>query len=203
MGLKLNTKKVVFVLLIYVIYHLFYGGYISYLPTIPVYPNNYYELVLLKKIMKTRTQEDIDFFFKTNESVVHAFLPYVTESEDELNRIATSQNLIIHFFKSVINRRRPYQIDSEVKPLSTLTSRTPSYPAGHAYQALLVAYNLSTRYPDKKQLFDTIASKCDDCRVKAGLHYKSDGDFSRTLFRIFNSQNQKKINDRTILNSVN
>ena len=71
-------------------------------------------------------------------------------------------------------------------PLSTKTSRTPAYPAGHAYQALLVAKYLSNKYPEKKKLFNNIAFKCDDCRVKAGIHYRSDGDFSRKIFKYFN-----------------
>ena len=34
--------------------------------------------------------------------------------------------------------------------------------------------------------FKEIAYKCDDCRIKAGLHYLSDGVFSRKLVDIFN-----------------
>ena len=94
--------------------------------------------------------------------------------------------MIILFFKYLINRRRPYQIDENLNPLSTLTSQTPAYPAGHAYQAILLASRLSEKYPDKKDLFNKIALDCDKCRVRAGIHYVSDGEFSRTLFKIFN-----------------
>ena len=141
----------------------------------------------MKNIMKTRTQDDIDYFFKTNKSVVPVFLPYVNEDINKLNEIMISQNYIIHFFKGIINRRRPYQIDTELKPLSTETSNTPAYPAGHAYQALLLASHLSKKYPEKKDLFDSIAARCDDCRVKAGIHFKSDGEFSKILFQLFNN----------------
>tara|TARA_B100000767_G_scaffold169112_1_gene158304 strand:+ start:1548 stop:2117 length:570 start_codon:yes stop_codon:yes gene_type:complete len=189
MKMEQRNKHLIFILVIYVIYINLFTGYVSYLPTIPVYPNNEKDLDIVKKEMISRTQEDIDFFFNTNDSVVHVFLPYVNETEEELNDVATSQNRIIHFFKNVINRRRPYQIDSELEPLSTLTSQTPSYPAGHAYQSLLVASHLSKKYPHKKRLFDNIAAKCDGCRVKAGLHYKSDGEFSGKLFRAFNYKN--------------
>ena len=109
------------------------------------------------------------------------------ESEKELEKIATSQNFIILFFKYLINRRRPYQIDENINPLNTETSQTPSYPAGHAYQAAVVASHLSKKYPNKKHLFNKIALECDKCRVKAGLHYISDGEFSRTLFKFFNN----------------
>tara|TARA_B100000927_G_scaffold69025_1_gene54666 strand:+ start:1276 stop:1836 length:561 start_codon:yes stop_codon:yes gene_type:complete len=186
MKLKKHIKKIIFIIVIYVIYVNFFKGYVSYLPTIPIYPNNEKDLEQMKSIMKTRTQEDIDYFFKTNYSVVPAFLPYVNEDKNKLTEIALSQNHIIHFFKNIINRRRPYQIDTELKPLSTITSQTPAFPAGHAYQALLLASHLSKKYPAKKELFDSIAARCDDCRVKAGIHYKSDGEFSRTLFQLFN-----------------
>ena len=187
MKIKKHIKKIIFILVIYLIYVNFFKGYVSYLPTIPIYPNNEKDLEQMKNIMKTRSQEDVEFFFKTKHDIGPAFSPYVNEDEDELYEITISQNHIIKFFKRFINRRRPYQIDTELKPLSTETSDTPAYPAGHAYQALLLASHLSKKYPEKKQLFDNIAAKCNDCRVKAGIHYKSDGEFSKTLFKLFNN----------------
>jgi len=187
MKIKKHIKKIIFILVIYLIYVNFFKGYVSYLPTIPIYPNNEKDLEQMKNIMKTRTKEDVDFFFKTNHDIGPAFSQYVNENEDELYEITISQNHIINFFKRIINRRRPYQIDTQLKPLSTETSDTPAYPAGHAYQALLLASHLSKKYPEKKKLFDNIAARCDDCRVKAGIHYKSDGEFSKTLFKLFNN----------------
>lgn len=136
--------------------------------------------------MLKRKKEDVEFFYKTNKSVIYAFLPYVNETEKDLNTLIQSQNHIILFFKYIINRRRPYQINKKLYPLSTETSQTPSYPAGHAYQAILLAKYLSKKYPKKKHLFYKLALKCDYCRVKAGLYYKSDGVFSRYLFKLFN-----------------
>ena len=187
MKLKKHIKKIIFIIVIYVIYVNFFKGYFSYLPTLPIYPNNEKDLEQMKNIMKTRTQEDVDLFFQTNHSIVPAFLQYVNEDKAKLTEIILSQNHIINFFKYTINRRRPYQIDTDLNPLSTKTSNTPAYPAGHAYQALLLASHLSKKYPEKKQLFDNIAAKCNACRVKAGIHYKSDGEFSKTLFKLFNN----------------
>ena len=48
-------------------------------------------------------------------------------------------------------------------------------------QAQLLANKLTKRYPEKKELFQKIALQCDICRVKAGLHYYSDGEFARAL----------------------
>ena len=65
--------------------------------------------------------------------------------------------------------------------MDTSTAQTPAYPAGHAMQAQLLANKLTKRYPEKKELFQKIALQCDICRVKAGLHYYSDGEFARAL----------------------
>ena len=184
--MKDKVKKIIFIVIVYLIYVNFFKGYYIYMPTIPIYTNNEKDLILLKEKISERTYEDVNFFFKTNKSIVPAFIPYVKESEEELEKIATSQNFIILFFKYLINRRRPYQINENINPLNTETSQTPAYPAGHAYQAQLVASHLSKKYPGKEDLFNKIALECDKCRVKAGLHYISDGKFSRTLFKIFN-----------------
>ena len=170
---KTNRKKVLF-LVIYFVSLYFFKGYLDFYPSIPVYPNNEVDLKIMKKYMKKRTQQDVESFLKTNDNVSWAFYPYVDETIQELDEIAESHNNIIYFFKYLINRRRPYQIDRNIKPLSTKTSNTPAFPAGHAYQALLVAKKLSKKYPHKKKLFDRLALRCDDCRIKAGLHYKSD-----------------------------
>ena len=186
MKIKVNYNKILLILLVYVVFINFFKGYINYYPSIPVYPNNETDLKIMKREMTKRTSEDVKFFFDTNESIATAFIPYVNEPVNELAKIAESQNYIINFFKYSINRRRPYQIDETFKPLSTKTSGTPSYPAGHAYQAMIIAKHLSNKYPEKKELFYTLALKCDQCRVKAGIHYKSDGEFSRKLFYLFN-----------------
>ena len=101
MKLKKHIKKIIFILVIYIIYVNFFKGYISYLPTIPIYPNNKNDLEKMKSIMKTRTQDDVDYFFKTNDSVVPAFLPYVNEDRNKLIEIVLSQNHIINFLNTL------------------------------------------------------------------------------------------------------
>ena len=48
-------------------------------------------------------------------------------------------------------------------------------------QAYFLAKILSKKYPNKKDILDNIAYNCDLTRVKAGLHYPSDGKFSKFL----------------------
>jgi hypothetical protein len=43
--------------------------YIKYLPTFPIYPDNEKEVLEVKKKIKTRTPNDIEFFKLTDRSV--------------------------------------------------------------------------------------------------------------------------------------
>ena len=177
-------KQVYILTLLYIIFIYLNNAYIRLYPSIPVYPDNKKELKIVKKLISKRNKDDINFFYKTNNSVSAAFLPYVDLDQNYIDNIVYSQKYIIRFFKYLINRKRPYQLG--IKPIDISTAQTPSYPAGHSYQAYLVAKKLSKIYPQKKQLFYKIAIKCDMCRVKAGLHYPSDGVFSRKLVDYFN-----------------
>jgi hypothetical protein len=182
---SINLKRIALLVVIYFVYKLF-NGYNPYLPSLPVYPNNDEEMKLVEDAVKNRTQQDIAFFHKTNKSLVEAFVGFVPETREELRKIKISQNYIILFFKYLINRRRTYQINPNLNVINIKTAQTPSYPSGHAYQAYLIANKLSKRYPEKKDMLYEIARKCDDCRVKAGIYFPSDGEFSKKLVAFFN-----------------
>ncbi len=62
MKIKVNYKKILFILVVYLIYINLFKGYISYYPTIPVYPNNNTDLEIMKKEMANRTPEDVKLF---------------------------------------------------------------------------------------------------------------------------------------------
>lgn len=183
--MKNNIKLIL--LFIYLIVIKNNKGYLNFLPTISIYPDNFLELKLVKEKIKNRSKKDVEMFYLTNESVSNVFLPYVLETKDELDILITRQNYIIYFFKYVINRRRPWQMDKNIKPLNIDTAQTPAYPAGHAYQAYLLYKVLSKKYPKLKNIFFKLAIECDECRVKAGLHYPSDGVYARKLVDYYNS----------------
>ena len=83
------------------------------------------------------------------------------------------------------NRPRPYQYNKSLQVLYSTTADTPAYPAGHALQAYYLAKILGKKYPYIKSQLDNIAYQCDIVRVKAGLHYPSDGQFSKVLIDTF------------------
>lgn len=179
-----NTRKVLRNLIfIFIIYLFMLPSYIPYWPTIPIYENS--ESQVVKKMVEDRDYSDIDFFELTDEHVGHAFVEHVEESSDELRDMFSHTTLVILAIKYLINRPRPYQIDNSINYIDTDTGRTPSMPAGHAYQAYYLSKVLSKKYPEKEELFKKIAKRCDDCRVKAGIHYPSDGKLSKRLVDIF------------------
>tara|TARA_B100001094_G_scaffold168979_1_gene163433 strand:+ start:170 stop:721 length:552 start_codon:yes stop_codon:yes gene_type:complete len=182
--MKMN-KKCIFIL--YLLLLLIQDKYIFYLPTIPIYPDNKDEIKIVQQYVHNRSQSDIDFHKKTDVSVAPAFADYVDESISELSEILNTFPLpyLILFFKYSINRARPKQIDNELNVLPSISANTPAYPAGHSLQAYYLEKILSQKYPQKADLFHEIAEKCNHVRVVAGLHYPSDGQFSKQLMRTF------------------
>lgn len=180
-------QHILFLFITFLIYKYFYRGYYPYLPTLPIYSDNDKEAKLVLDSMKTITDEELEVFHKTNYAgVAPVFKPYVEEDMETLVDMSHKQNSTIMFFKRVINRARPAQINASIKPINIDTAKTPAYPAGHAYQAYLLALKLSKKYPDKKDIFYKLAYQCDIARVKAGLHYPSDGKFAKWLVHAIN-----------------
>lgn len=161
--------------------------YIWFLPAIPIYPNNEQDALQVKRAINTRTMGDEEFFKLTDPSVSYAFVKVVPETITILNSIITQSHItfIILFFKYFINRARPNQILLDLDVLASRTANTPAYPAGHAFQAYYLALILGKKYPELQTKLDEIAEQCDSTRVKAGLHYPSDGDFSKKLVSFF------------------
>ena len=184
--MNIIIKKMFILIVAYLVYMYFFKGYIALYPTIPIYPNNKEEAKVVKHYIKNRKQEDIDFFHLTNKSVVAPFLPLVEERKEELEKIITDAKLrlIVYGNKYVINRARPEQVDKSIKPIDTSTAQSPAHPAGHAFQAYVLSKKLGEKYPNKKEALDRVARRCDMCRVQAGLHYPSDGLYSKRLVNL-------------------
>lgn len=161
--------------------------YIWFLPSIPIYPNNERDVLLVKQAIHKRTISDEEFFKLTDTSASYAFIGVVPETTEQLNAIISHPYImfIILFFKYLINRARPNQIIPDLNVLSSISANTPAYPSGHAFQAYYLAFILGKKYPDLQTKLDEIAEQCVSTRVKAGLHYPSDGEFSKKLVSFF------------------
>lgn len=159
--------------------------YIKILPTLPfAYPNSLDESVNVLYFKENASNELVNLFYKTDKSIVYAFehiIPNKTLSE--LNQEVLEYKVLfpIIFFKYSINRARPWQVNKKIQKLESKTDTTPSFPAGHAFQAYYLAKKYGEIYPELEEKLLDIAKKCHECRIAAGIHYPSDGKFSKQL----------------------
>ena len=155
--------------------------YTWYLPTIPLYPDSIDESRIVERMAYSRSPSDVAFFKLTDRSVSDAFAKVVPISIKELDKVIHRLVFEIMLIKNFYNRPRPVQMNENINVLVSTTAATPAYPAGHAYQAYYLAKTLGKKYPESQQLLNDVAKECDECRIKAGLHYPSDGAFSKYL----------------------
>jgi hypothetical protein len=153
-------------------------GYLWFLPSRPwKFPNSPSELEQVKDAVKSRTLKDEAFHRLTDRSVGDAFVLILGprgHSIQEIDDVARSQNTQIMMHKLWNNRPRPAQLDPDLGVLHSDTAHTPAYPAGHAWQARIVANHYSKIHPDLASDLSQMAEECRLTRVKAGLHYPSD-----------------------------
>ena len=180
------------ILIIFSIFKFFLtnDGYYFYLSTNKVHPNNHEEVQLVQYAIHNRNLNDINFHKFTDDSVVPAFEELLRKNyikyDADMNEIILKHVPAILNLKHKYNRARPWQVNKNLDILYSYTAHTPAYPAGHAYQAWVRYRILSSKYPKlKEQLYKT-AEYCDRVRVIAGLHYPSDGEFSKSLVMALN-----------------
>ena len=167
----------VFVYLLYITSGRF-QGYVWLLPTHPAaHPNSALELQEVIDHVNTRTPEDVAFHRLTDRSVSDAFIELLGPlgwSVEELDAIVEEDIPEIKARKLWHNRPRPWQLYPGLDRLETTTGWTPSFPAGHAWQARTLARRFSDLYPGLAPQLWELADRCKIIRVKAGLHYPSD-----------------------------
>jgi len=180
-----KRNAVLLLAIVLMIFFLLPKGYYSFYPSLlPTYPPNHIEL---QDVWNARRQLDENpslkkLYYRTDPSVIYAFYDEFGIPLQKLRNIAHTTSVIslIYFLKYVHNRRRPYQLDSRVA-LDSQTASTPSYPSGHAYQAYIIAREISKEKPELKDKLMLLADKCAYIRVAGGLHYPSDCEYSKWL----------------------
>ena len=80
---------------------------------------------------------------------------------------------VILELKKYHNRKRPYELDKNLKAVKMKSMNTPSYPSGHSAQGILIASALKDKY-GKGPAFMQTAKNISDSRNIAHAHYKSD-----------------------------
>jgi membrane-associated phospholipid phosphatase len=75
---------------------------------------------------------------------------------------------------------RPFQVDSELKPLFSAPNH-PSYPAAHACISTAVGYTLAGLFPRDAESLRSLANQAGDARMWAGIHFRSDVEAGRAI----------------------
>ena len=80
---------------------------------------------------------------------------------------------VILELKKYHNRKRPYELDKNLKAVKMDSMKTKSYPSGHSAQGMLIALSLKDKY-GKGSAFMQTAKNISDSRKIARAHYPSD-----------------------------
>lgn len=166
-------------------------GYHMWYPSLHrmVFSESVRELDAVRKAVNARTDKDVRFYHESDQnmsSLFYGLLKTKGVTQQEIKRLITGQLPVMGLVKALFNRPRPYQLDSTIQPpASSDTYHTPAYPAGHAWQAYLVAKHFSKRFPELGKELYGLADRIDEVRVQMGVHYPSDGTFSKTIVNLF------------------
>jgi membrane-associated phospholipid phosphatase len=161
-------------------------GYYKWYPTIPIYPDNDKEIdFMVNEYISQKTQDDIDFFYLTDDNPINAFKSKISEElYKNLSGIVRSCKVVskIIYYKIIFNRARPMQVaPKKINAPKSMTANNPSYPSGHAYQSYYAAKLLSRLEPARKKEWDEIAERAAYIRVYMGIHYPSDVRYAKLL----------------------
>jgi hypothetical protein len=130
----MNKLKSIFLLMIiiYIVLLIFspYPRYLFYFPSFYFYSNKK-EADLVYKLTTERTYENEQIFYITDKFISNLFSNYVKEDKTILDKYITEPKVIfvILFLKYIMNRARPYQVNTNIIPLNSTTDKTPSYPS--------------------------------------------------------------------------
>jgi len=146
----------------------------------------------------------IEEFVKTTDDIFPYFEKYFKEKDlefpkEELKDIVKDTSPIILKLKYHYNRPRPQQLanakglEFHEEPLDS--SKTPSYPSGHATQGRLIANILGDKYPEHKSEISKLGNEIGTGRLVAKVHYPSDDLFGKELGDVM----YKYIKDKNLL----
>ena len=157
--------------------------------------------VILKDIIARRTPEDETSIRLHDEHSFYAIEQYCKENGlefhyDEMKQIVDQARPTIKYFKNTFDVPRPHEVDRSIRPMSSVTNKTRSYPSGHATQSMLIALYVSEKFPKHEKGIKEAAKESGLGRVKAGLHYLADyvaGNLlAEKMFMIMNRENYGK-----------
>ena len=105
------------------------------------------------------------------------FVKKYDDIESAFKKTAEEQGIkdsapVILELKKHHDRKRPYELDKNLKAIVLKSMKTPSYPSGHSVQGMLIGSVLKMKYG--KSAFMQTAKNISYSRRVARAHYKSD-----------------------------
>tara|TARA_R100000084_G_scaffold106385_1_gene64630 strand:- start:382 stop:912 length:531 start_codon:yes stop_codon:yes gene_type:complete len=126
-------------------------------------------------------------FVKDNDNIESAFAKTAKDNdienydEDIAASFIKKSAPIILTLKKYHNRKRPYELDKNLKAIVLKSMQTPSYPSGHSVQGMGIAKLLADKYPKAKSAFLKTGKNISYSRRVARAHYKSDSKMGEEL----------------------
>ena len=124
-------------------------------------------------------------FVKDNDNIESAFAKTAKDNDVKdydksvaANFIKKSAPIILDL-KKYHNRKRPYDLDKNLKAIVLKSMQTPSYPSGHSVQGTLIGNVLKMKYG--KSAFMQTAKNISYSRRVARAHYKSDSKVGENI----------------------
>ena len=128
-------------------------------------------------------KEQVDLY---DTKMIKAYKNFLADNNldydlDYLDKIVNDSNIHIMKLKYKYNRPRPKQIAEfygiPFNPYKLKTSKTPSYPSGHASQSYLLSEILSRNFPKHSVELRELAKNITLSRIKGGVHFPSDSAY--------------------------
>jgi hypothetical protein len=165
--------------------------------TFEEYPNYADSSEEVLKIMKVQESAERsgkwdavkDFCLLWDEDIFNAFevtfqkmgIPYDEEYLQFIYNTSEEIGALIVQLKSHYQRPRPYQLafytNQNLHPYDSVSAQSPSYPSGHAIQAMFLCNVIAFHYEEKKDELLKLTKQIADSRVILGLHYPTDNLF--------------------------
>jgi acid phosphatase (class A) len=108
-----------------------------------------------------------------------------------LQELMWADAAVVEPIKDFYARKRPYEIDPQLKPRIEL-EKTPGYPSGHAARLLILASTLAEIFGGQKESLCRLAAEIPARRVKVGMHFPSDIEAGRILGEFIYSRMREK-----------
>ena len=165
------------------------------------------EADIVKQMMSKRTAKDEESIRNHDENSFYAIEMYCKENglifhDNEMKDIVIGARPTLKYFKKLFNVTRPFEFDKSIKPMSSVTNKTRSYPSGHATQSRLVGLYVANKFPEHEKNIMEAAKECAMGRVQAGFHYLADyvaGNLlADKMFLVMNKDDYGKYLDESI-----